>query len=261
MKNIIRSKKAEGNVGTAIKIVIIVVISGLILTGVFSLVNGQIKDGIDKTYSIQQDNSDNNVISVPSTATYTTGMGVVYNEMPDVPSDNDRYIYEDFIYTYSKADNGWAVEIPSANKNKTTYSSILEEICGKPIIRLDGTFKDCINMTTAPRIPDCVKYLSETFKNCASLNSAPEIPETAVIMRETFYGCTSLADISNITIPDNVSDINSLFYCCSELNGRIIVNAEPTNYANCFYGCNKENIELFGDSSKLSEISYTFNSF
>ena len=51
--NIFNSKRAEGNVGTAIAVVISVVLGGLILLGTIALIDGQVGPALGKTLDLQ----------------------------------------------------------------------------------------------------------------------------------------------------------------------------------------------------------------
>ena len=80
-------------------------------------------------------------------------------------------------YTYKfipyEGDYGWWVFVNRTDKS--TYSTIKNEIEGYPVISLNATFDSCINLTTAPVIPDTVKYMNGTFQYRENLTGNVEI--------------------------------------------------------------------------------------
>lgn len=60
--NIFNSKRAEGNVGTAIAVVISVVLGGLILLGTIALIDGQVGPALGKTLDLQGNQEITNVV-------------------------------------------------------------------------------------------------------------------------------------------------------------------------------------------------------
>lgn len=88
---------------------------------------------------------------------------------------------------------------------------------------------------------------SEKFKY------APEIPNTVKEMNSTFYGCQKL--ITAPTIPSSVISMNSTFYDCQNLQGNLVINANPTSYEYCLSGA-AQNVKLYlsGSSKMLRNI-------
>ena len=117
---------------------------------------------------------------------------------------------------------------------------------------MSSTFIGCKNLATAPVIPNGVTDMCRTFEDCISLIVAPEIPDGVTNMSSTFFGCTSLTTAS--TIPSSVTDMDMIFRKCTSLTGTIEINANPTNYINCFVYTSKP-IILTGTSTMLSQIS------
>ena len=56
-------------------------------------------------------------------------------------------------------------------------------------------------------------------------------------MTDAFRSCSNLIEVD--LIPDSVTNMAYTFYSCTNLVGDItVVNANVTNFTNCFYGCN-----------------------
>ena len=99
------------------------------------------------------------------------------------------------------------------------------------------TFGDCTNLVNAPTIPANVTTMAFTFYSCTNLVNAPTIPANVTNMYSTFRYCSKLVNAP--TIPANVTNMAYTFQSCTNLVGDItVVNANVTNFTNCFYGCN-----------------------
>ena len=162
------------------------------------------------------------------------------------------------------------------------------------VTSMSYTFYGCTSLTTAPTIPNSVKYMEGTFSGCKSLTTAPILPNSVEcigghhhVANGIFSYCTSLktyvgstdpdGDFSNYKIPNSVTCINGMFcnckslvaapiipnsvtnmywtfYYCTSLTGTIEINANPTEYNDCFYSTSKP-IILTGTSTMLSQIA------
>ena len=126
--------------------------------------------------------------------------------------------------TFSQLLDGWAVKV--IDKNKTSYGVIESFVDGSPVLILDTTFQDCVNMQVSPKIPYGVISMSGTYNN-SGLVEAPIIPSTVTMYDSLFSGCTNLAtysgstdpegDFSNYVLPNTVTDISHLFSGCKNI--------------------------------------------
>lgn len=177
----------------------------------------------------------NPVGTIPEGAYYGNLLtGTFYDTtMPDAPSDGDMYLYGDYFYSYTSANNGWTVTLamaeygilnfipnyPVVDGNRSVYGAIIESINGKPIVCVDSLFKGCDNLTVAPNIPNGVTSLWGTFTGCESLTTVTISNSITRIGNMTFYNC----GIVNITIPNSVRFIDNQAFGSSNLT-EIIFN-------------------------------------
>ena len=135
----------------------------------------------------------------------------------------------------------------------------LEEAPNIPAGVLDmvETFSGCSSLKEAPAIPEGVTSLMHTFSGCSSLVKAPVIPESVVNMGATFAECTALTEAPRI--PKGVMEMTRTFANCISLSGTIIIDANPTEYAECFaiYNFEALNLEFAGESTMLEELKAT----
>ena len=98
-----------------------------------------------------------------------------------------------------------------------------------------------------------VTDMNNTFV-CSKLIIAPEIPTTIKSMVFTFHCCTELTTISEI--PSSVNNMEYTFSSCSKLQGTIKINANPTNYPDCFSYAATEGpgLVVTGESTMLDEL-------
>ncbi len=202
--------------------------------------------------------------------------------MPYYASVGDKYITNDYEYTYMDLDSdhywmGWEVKVKDNTKEK--YEDFSNNIGW---LGLRGTFEGCTNMKEAPKLPESVILLERTFAGCTSLEKAPVIPEGIEVLKETFAGCISLE--KSPVIPESVVELNGTFkgctalveapiisknvVClyetfsgCTSLTGTIEINAKLSVYDKCFYGLDfvAQNITLQGTSDKLTDLRNTVN--
>lgn len=145
---------------------------------------------------------------------------------------------------------------------------------------LTETFYGCINFVETPDIPASVTDMSYTFSGCEKLTDVSEIPSGVVNMEGTFMCCRALTTppilpigVTNISyafygcyrltegpdIPETVINMKNTFTQCEGLSGVIVINANPTEYAECFAGLDfdKQNLRLDGSSDMLEELIAT----
>ena len=190
------------------------------------------------------------------------------------PKDGDVYTCGDYEYKYYMLDrNGGPVAMPVnypgdgwkttvIDTTKKQYGTVLSEVAGEKIERLNGTYENCTNMVIAPSIPTTVKELRFTYYGCTSLVKAPAIPDSVIEMSYCFYGCTSLKTAP--VIGPNVKILMWAFADCTSLTGNIVINAVDLDYANdgtvcCFEGVNftKQKITFSGNKKMIDWLMAT----
>ncbi len=105
------------------------------------------------------------------------------------------------------------------------------------------TFAECASLAEPPVLSPSAIDISGAFNACSSLVRMPEIPEGTLNMDNTFNSCTSLAEAT--TIPAFVDSMHKTFYGCSSLGGTLVVEAEPSYYAEALEGTAVEKIVGF----------------
>ena len=122
-------------------------------------------------------------------------------------SSGDKYITEDYTYTYGDADpvGYWSVKVN--DKTKSEYAAIqtqtktitskneesfVDDLFGAKVKDLSYCFSDCVNLVNPPAIPKSVSYMIGTFKGCTKLTKAPNLSNNRINMYETFDGCSNI---------------------------------------------------------------------
>lgn len=127
---------------------------------------------------------------------------------------------------------------------------------------LKNTFKDCYNLKVAPNLDKAVNLsnLENTFYNCYDLKN-PSLPEMIKVtnLNGTFYNCYNIITVPNLEKATQVTTMNSTFAGCKNLDGTMLINANPTSYTSCFANTalGKTNVYLNGTSSKLKALEQT----
>lgn len=85
----------------------------------------------------------------------------------DAPEAGDRYMSEDYIYTYSGT--YWSARV--VDRSKTSYSELKSSILGKPLQNLNGCYRTCTNLVETPVIPESVTRMEDCFSECISLKT------------------------------------------------------------------------------------------
>ena len=135
------------------------------------------------------------------------------DEFPSTTNALDVYTYGDYTYIYNARRepedwivdnevNGWSVRV--LDNTKSEYGILLESINNAPLVSMNDTFYDCVNLVKAPSIPKYVENMWATFRGCSSLTEAPVIPSAVEDVTEAFMCCNSLSgtiivDSTNIT--------------------------------------------------------------
>ena len=117
---------------------------------------------------------------------------------------------------------------------------------------ISGMFYGCTSLVTAPTIPSTVTNMEEAFERCTSLVIAPAIPSEVTDISYAFEGCTSLTTVASI--PSKVTDMRGAFSGCTSLTGNIEINANPTEYDECFADT-KKSIVITGSCTSTTKTN------
>ena len=205
-----------------------------------SKLNSQVQSGYDakgnalnentKWIDITESYTDSTIIinhgeKIPDGACYTiysTGEKLVGGDFfPTSTKYGDTYEYGDYIYNFGNNLGGWhaLVNAEKVGLLKTTYGTLLNNINGIDIVCLNWCYKDCVNMITAPSIPQTVQHMSQIFYNCQSLTNIKNvvIPDGVESLQGAFYNCKRLKDTSGLYIPNSVTNMIGAFMNCNML--------------------------------------------
>jgi hypothetical protein len=130
-------------------------------------------------------------------------------------------------YLYYNGMSGWEVAVNDTTKKM--YAQIPDELYGKPIISINGTYWGCDSMILAPKIPKYVIDASMAFAYCQKLRIIPILPEgiqfASGIFENTnalFYdgsleyefrdggGLAIRYGFTDYVLPDSLLDINTI---------------------------------------------------
>lgn len=216
---------------------------------------------------------------VPDGGKYTAADGAVYNpgdEMPEVVTTGDSYIYGDYEYRYNQylngksnanvpnwanreSQNGWGVN--AIDNKKQVYGDILDTINGKPITSIRSTFHACKSMPTVPHIPNTVTNMDFAFYGCTSLTDLSSfiIPNSVTTVWGTFTNCTGLTKAP--AIPSSVSWLRTTFEGCTSLtaDGLPQLSEGLEQMTGTFSGCtNLEDLASYNIPSTVTSMDNTF---
>lgn len=105
---------------------------------------------------------------------------------------------------------------------------------------MNNAFRNCINLTTIPVLPNTVVNASYAFSLCTNLNSPGILPANLVYAQSMFYSCSALSQAPNI--PANVINAYSMFQGCINIRGDMYVLSNKINNAsNLLYNRNTSN--------------------
>lgn len=155
-----------------------------------------------------------------------TGSATIQDEVPETVSENDAYVYGDYLYVYSaEMFGGWAVllaipesfamfgltevlaDYPVTDKNQTSYDPILETINGSPVMTLSATFNGCTALEEIPVIPKSVMMSAASFIGSSAVKSNTNIYSYYV---GDIYESTALDSIPNYTT--DYKSLNKTFF-------------------------------------------------
>lgn len=152
--------------------------------------------------------------------------------------------------------NGWKVAINEKIKDReqTSYGPILESINGIAVTDMTDTFNNCINLATAPAIPNSITNMEYAFSNCTSLVTAPTIPSGVTNLTRAFYCCSSL---TSVVIPNGVTEIgDAAFYECSSLSTVDFPNTLTKIGKHAFTRTNIETVTLPSNLIELGQSAF-----
>lgn len=226
---ILRQKKAETYVDTAITMLISVVIGALLLFGLKSLMENivlpKVTERISNLFSYADSGDDDDKgggstivtptteetiekgLALPEGAQYTCSDGTVYDSgMPVptsyVPKPGDVFAYNGYTYNYvaytNPDDEGW--NVVTIDKTRISYEKILSSVCGADVKFAILTFSGCTNMTKAPTIPSSVVSIVAAFKDCTSLKGWVEINASIPSTGDTYTNAAFSGTEQNIAI-------------------------------------------------------------
>lgn len=98
--------------------------------------------------------------------TYYTGDGRTRFPLY-APEEGDRYMSEDYVYTYSGT--YWGARV--VDTSKSSYSELKSSILGKPLQNLNGCYRGCSQLVETPVIPESVTMMEDCFSECTSLKT------------------------------------------------------------------------------------------
>lgn len=129
------------------------------------------------------------------------------------------------------------------DKTKTTYAPVLAKVSYQgrtyQINSLLGAYADCVNMITAPSIPEGITSLSHAFRGCVSLETPPIIPYSAIEFESCFARCVNLVEAPDFP-RSHVSMLRDCFRDCIALErppATIPDTDTAAGYSNIFEGC------------------------
>lgn len=265
-------------------------------------------------YEVGASNSDGTYAGVAQTS---YGLDIIYKgdglTIPwPTPTQYDMYTDGDYNYCYmsfyvsdstEKIDDGrtwtdnWSMHI--VDNTKISYEPALENINGIIVDYARNAYKDCVNMTECPELPDNLISIQGCFDKCASLTEIPILPNTIREIGGAFYDCDSIVsagdensniknfpvgncygmyltfrDCDNLetvkNIPDTYHSFVETFLNCPKLKGIIEINCEEvTGWHHAFYGtvekiyltgnCDKTTLQYLADSDGYSDFSENDN--
>lgn len=204
---------------------------------------GKVLNEVSITTNVPQDNTLKNLLDATKSTKYLFS-SYEGNDIPNLIQYNDtsEVTNMSYMYRWCKSTN-----FPQLNMSKVTNVS--------------GMFQSCETIVTAPilnlsNIANC----EGVFRDCANLTTC-EISDfsNATTLAGLFANCRKLKNTaSNLTTP-KVTDTDSMFYDCEELETAPEMNtSNVTNMTNMFYSCSKLTTVPLYDTSKVTRMEEMF---
>lgn len=144
---------------------------------------------------------------------------------------------EDEYYKYEFNFYGQGYNVSVKDKNLESYGKIKESIDNIPIVGMNDTLKNCINLIEAPEIPKNVVSIYSGFYGCEKLKRAPKLPNGLENMTFAFDGCKSMIEAP--VIPNTVKEMNCAFWNCENLVQAPDIPSSVEYLEQAFAGCKK----------------------
>ena len=152
------------------------------------------------------------------------------------------------------------------------------------VITMFTTFNSCVNLEIPPILPSKLENMYGLFYNCNSLKYSPEFPRTVTDMAQSFVFCRKIESFPELPpnvislngafahnlalkkapsyIPATAKTMKETFIDCPNLEGTIVIDANPIDYTRCFqktalYG---NELTLTGRSNLLEKLINTKSS-
>ena len=121
-----------------------------------------------------------------------------------------------------------------------------------------GLFYNCNSLKYSPEFPKTVTDMAQSFVFCKKIESFPELPPNVVSLNGAFAHNLALKKAPSY-IPATVETMKETFIDCPNLEGTLVIDANPIDYTRCFqktalYG---NGLTLTGRSNLLEELINT----
>lgn len=206
---------------------------------------------------------------IPSTITFMGYTFLRASKLEEAPKEIPKYVTS---LEFAFADCTSLTTVPTFSGDKILsldqafMNTLIEEVNELPesIKSMSGTFSGCSKLKKVTNLPKELINMKDTFQNCIMLEQIPVIPPKVENMESSFSGCSILESTENdIIIPNTVKNMIYTFARCTNLTGKIQINANPDNYTGCFTRCSvnsSENLILYGTSNLMNELLNTKSS-
>ena len=135
---------------------------------------------------------------------------------------------DEYIYTYS--DGEWSVRV--ADKTKTKYKEMYDEVLGYDVTNLKNCFAECNSLLEAPYVSVNAKNLEYAFGGCSKMRKAPVIPQGVINMQSAFMWCYTITEMPEL--PEGVTNITQAFFHCYGLTKTTKLPSTITEMERCF---------------------------
>lgn len=152
--------------------------------------------------------------------------------------------------------------VPKSVKNTTLMCDNCPELQIAPdlsqatgLVISESMYNECYKLIEANIAPNA-EIINNMFDSCINMKQMPKIPESVVEMDSAFRNNTSLMYLTEI--PKNVQSISNCFSGCGKIQGKLIVNGNPSQYSSFLSGAAvTTSLDLQGDSKLLDLLALT----